>query len=212
MELAKDVAKQKGTEAAKEINSLIQIEKQRNQSLRINSVLKPKLGGGPSSILIPAITEYQRPYQEGFDYRDIEFIWQRIEYDNGEDIVNWERITDQHEVETMLLQWQQRHFMQANETPFASSYWHRELQKEHVQQSILEGTYDIPPELPLEAREILQEMQRPPRVSTHNFPDTTIQDFRDYIKKYKRRDLLLHPGVTTDTTKYYLPPILGISR
>ena len=72
-DLAKEKEEKNGTDAAKEIYSLIQIEKQRNQSLRINSVLKPRSGGGPSSILIPAISEYQRPYPEHFNYQEIEF-------------------------------------------------------------------------------------------------------------------------------------------
>ena len=57
-DLAKDIAEQKGTKAAKEIKSLIHIEQQRLQFMRLQTVLKPRSGGGPNSILIPAITEY----------------------------------------------------------------------------------------------------------------------------------------------------------
>ena len=183
MELAKEKAAQRGTDAAKEIKSLIHIEKQRNQSLRINSVLKPRSGGGPSSIMIPALSEYQQPYPKNFSYREIEFIWQRIEYDNGEDVVNWERITDQKLVESMLLSWQQRHFMEANETPFASDFWRKELQQEEVQNEILNGTYEPPVELPLEAKEILQEMKRPSEVKGESVPEATLNDFKIYKKK-----------------------------
>ena len=182
-DLAKDISEQKGTEAAKEIKSLMYIEQQRPQSMRLQTVLKPRSGGGPNSILIPAITEYQRPYPCDFDYKKVEFIWQRIEFDNREDIINWERINDQRLVEAMLLRWQQQHFMRANETPVASSFWHKELQNKEVQEAILEGTYDIPASLPLEAREILKEMKRPDLADDECVPDANEADFREYIKK-----------------------------
>ena len=186
MELAKEVAASKGTEAAKEINTLIHIEKQRNQALRLNSTLKPRSSGGPTSILIPAISEYQRPYQRDFDHMKIDTIWQRIEFDNGEDVINWQRVTDQKIVEAMLLKWQQCHFTQANETPFASEYWHRELQDPEVQEQILDGTYDIPAHLPAEAKEILKNMKRPDNIE-NNLSEASYTDFFDFIKKIKEK-------------------------
>lgn len=107
--------RKKNTEAEKEIKSLIETEKSRAQNRRIKKVVKTTSGGGPNSVLIPTITEYQHPCQEDFNFMDIEHIWQRIEYENGEDIKNWTRVTDQH-----LVQKKRRHFTQANDTPFAS--------------------------------------------------------------------------------------------
>ena len=62
------------------------MERQRAQSDRINKVLKPRNGGGPNCILIPAVTEYETTQNEGFDHFNIEQIWDRIEMHNGEDI------------------------------------------------------------------------------------------------------------------------------
>ena len=89
-ERAKEVAKEKGTEAEKEIKSLIETEKSRSQNRRIKKVVKKQGNGGPSSILIPAITEYQRPYPDKFDHTKIEHIWNQIEFDNGDHGKNWE--------------------------------------------------------------------------------------------------------------------------
>ena len=81
----------------------------------------------------------------------------------------------------MILCWQQRYFMQANETPFASQFWHKELQKKNIQESILNGTCKVPEDIPLEAQEILREIKRPNN-SPHNFTGKmTLHDFRDYI-------------------------------
>ena len=181
---AQEAAKEKNTQAEKEIKSLIETEKSRAQNKRMKKMVKPTSGGGPNSILIPAITEYQQPHQKDFDFMDIEHIWQRIEFDNGEDIQNWTRVTDQHLVPGMLLKWQRRHFTQANDTPFASEAWRQKLQDEEVQEAILAGTFPILNELPLEANEILQGMKRDDRVKI--IPDhTTVEDFKAHIKKVK---------------------------
>ena len=183
-ERAEAIAKDKGTDAAKEIKSLIETEKTRNQNKRVKRVIKNRTGGGPSSILIPSITEYQQPYPKDFNYMDIEHIWNRIEFDNGEDIRNWDRITDQQQVQSMLLTWQRRHFTQANDTPFASETWREKLQNEDVQEAILSGSFPTIKELPLEANEIISEMKRLDHID--EIPaHTTVNDFRAYIKKIK---------------------------
>ena len=158
---AEEVAKEKGTKAAQEIKNLIVTEKERDKNARIKRVVKPTKAGGLSTLLIPAITEYQRPHPRNFDHHKIEFIWERIEYDNGEDVNNWERITDQKQVQSMLLEWQRCHFTQANETPFATQEWREKLKNEEVQEQILDGTFEADSSLPLEARELLNEMKRP---------------------------------------------------
>ena len=102
-ERAEEIALTRGTKAAQEVKSLIETEKEREKSARIKKTVKQKQNGGPSTVLIPAITEYQQPYPEGFDHYNIEHIWNRIEFDNGEDVQNWERVTDQTLVQSMLL-------------------------------------------------------------------------------------------------------------
>ena len=61
-----------------------------------------------------------------------------------------------------FLEWQRRHFEQSNDTPFATEEWRTRLQDYHIQQSILDGTYPIPKDLPTETQGILQTMRRPP--------------------------------------------------
>lgn len=99
---AKYAAMLKNTTAEKEIKSIIEIERQRDQSKRINTVMKGRHGGGPNSLLIPAITEYDTS-KNNIDHFAIDTIWDRIELHNGEDIENWERVTDQRLVVSMLL-------------------------------------------------------------------------------------------------------------
>ena len=175
---AEDVALTKGTEQEKEIKSIIQTEKSRDQAERIKRYVKKKRGGGPSNVLIPSMTEYQQPFQNGFDHYDINQIWERIEYNNGEDIRNWERINDQKSVQKMLLLWQRKHFTQANETPFANEKWRKLLQDEKVQEKILNGSYELDEELPLEAKELLSEIQRPQGMQEGVPDDTTLNDFK----------------------------------
>jgi len=57
-ERAKYAALLKNTKAEKEIKIIIETERQHEHAQRINTVMKGRHGGGPNSILIPAITEY----------------------------------------------------------------------------------------------------------------------------------------------------------
>ena len=172
----------KDTVAEKEIKSIIEIERQRDQANRIQNVLKRRHGGGPNSILIPAKTEYENFRDPDFDHFNINTIWDRIEQNNGEDISNWDRVTDQALVEQMLLQWEQKHFGQANEIPLASPHWRDQIKDRAVQQLLLNVKYPIPTDLPQEAQDLLLEMRRPPEDVHEIKPVTTLDDFKHYIK------------------------------
>ena len=145
--------------------------------------MKPFNRGGSNSVLIPAITEYPFPRIEHFDHYNIDQIWTRIDIYNGEDILNWERITDRSTVQTMPLHWLRKHFEKSNQTQFATEEWRIELQDYHIQQMLLDGSYPIPQDLPIEAQEILQSMRRPPQLDDDIQDYTTVQNFREYIKK-----------------------------
>ena len=54
-------------------------------------------------------------------------MWDRIYPTNGNDILRWERVTDKKTVDELLLGWQRQHFLQTNETPFATSEWRDQL-------------------------------------------------------------------------------------
>ena len=66
---------------------------------------------------------------------------------------------DQKTAQSMLLQWQRKHFTQANESPFASEKWRQRLQDLETQQQILDGTFEYDDDLPMEAKELLEEMK-----------------------------------------------------
>ena len=87
----------------------------------------------------------------------------------------------------MLLLWQRKHFTQANETPFANEKWRKILQDDSIQDMILDGTYDLDEKFPLEAKELLLQMQRPKELKEAIKDETTIEDFRTYIKNMKER-------------------------
>ena len=180
---AEYAAKLKNTLAEKEIKSILEVERQRNQSLRINKVMKKNHGGGPNSILIPSINEYPRPHNKFFDHMNIDQIWERIEMHNGEDIENWDRVTDQRMVENMLLRWQQKHFAQATETPFSDAKWKEQFQDKQIQEALLDGSYPIPTDLPIEAQELLREIRKPSHAIGEIRSYTTFEDFKEYISR-----------------------------
>ena len=60
-ERAEYAAKLKNTKAEKEIKSIIEVERQRDQSIRVNKVLRPRHAGGPNNILIPAKRNLRGP-------------------------------------------------------------------------------------------------------------------------------------------------------
>ena len=68
-------------------------------------------------------------------------------------------MTDQKLVVSLLLKWQQKHFAQATETPFSDDHWKQQLQDRNIQQALLDGTFPIPDDLPLEAQELFQEIR-----------------------------------------------------
>ena len=78
-ERAEYAEKLKNTQAEKEIKSIIEVERQRDQSIRVNKVLRPRHAGGPNNILIPAKTEYDNNDGVDFDHLNIDQIWERIE-------------------------------------------------------------------------------------------------------------------------------------
>ena len=82
-------------------------------------MLKPDHRAGVNSILIPARSEYDTT-DTSFDHTDIRSMWDRITPTNGKDIKEWQRITEKSAMEKILLDWQQMHFLQANETPLST--------------------------------------------------------------------------------------------
>ena len=63
----------------------------------------------------------------------------------------------------------------------------QKLQDYQVQQSILDGLFPIPTDLPLEAQELLKTMRRPLQLDDEIQDYTTLPDFLSYIKKIDER-------------------------
>ena len=122
--------------------------------------MNSKTGGGVTSILIPAITEYDNEHDKA-NYMDVGVMWNRLQIANGNDIQNWNRITDRKTMESLLLLWQQKHFQQANETPLAKSEWGDKLMDEKIQHAIQKGKFQVPRNMPKEVHHTIKSMKRP---------------------------------------------------
>ena len=120
--LAKDRADLHGGKVNCHLKQINHTEAQRKTNRRIKHVLKPHKKQGVVHVLIPARSEYDR-HELSFDHHDVDEMWKRIYPKNGKDIKEWETITDMHEMERIMVSWQRKHFMQANETPLASMEW-----------------------------------------------------------------------------------------
>ena len=184
---AKDYAKKNNTTAEKELKKILHVERQRNQSIVIQAVLKRKGRGGPTSILIPAATEYDdNDGSIGF-HLNIDRMWTRLQKANGHDIKNWERISNRNQMEDLMLKWQRRHFEQANETPLATTKWKHKLMEDKIQMEIQEGTFKIPPNFPLEVKQIIKQMRRPNCIKRDIPTITKSSDFRHFVKITKEK-------------------------
>ena len=177
-------AERKGTTFENEIKQLKHIEQQREQGLRLKSVMKPFGKNGVTTILIPAVTEYslEKRSMKGFDHHDINTMWDRILPKNGQDILHWERITDKVVVEDMLLAWQRKHFTQANETPLASVSWNDQLRQRSVQEDILNGQFSVDETMHSTIQDIFLQMRRPTCIENEITFESTYEDFVSFVK------------------------------
>ena len=133
------------TKISSYIKQLKHIENQRRDSSQVDRTLNGAREGALSYVLIPSISEYTTEQQSssGFNYKDMSTMWKRILPKNGKDIVSWDIVDHQKEVETLTLECMKLHFSQANNTPLTTDHWMNELLNPTVQQAILNGTYDL---------------------------------------------------------------------
>lgn len=103
------------------ITVLQNTRKQKKESSQVRSVLRRHEKQDLSYITIPSASEY--PEHLRAQYKNTHVIWDRIETDQGEDIHDWEPVTLQSEVESMLHSWQKSHFQQAQATPLGNKNW-----------------------------------------------------------------------------------------
>ena len=151
-------------------------EKQRREANRINCVLKGKFRLGVNSILIPEASEYNTEV----NIYDISTMWTRIQKNYGKDIRRWRRVTDRTLVEKLLIEWQNMHFLQANETPFTSPEWEKKLKTNTVQESITNGTFQVT-NFPPECQEVFDQMARTTKCTNEINLQTTFKEFQSFI-------------------------------
>ena len=155
-------------------------EKQRDDARKINYVLQKQMKAGLSSILIPSEDDYPN---NNVDIYDIPTIWKRLQIANGKDIKRWIRVTDRATMERLLAEWQKYHFMQANETPFASKEWEEYLAAEETQNNILEGRFVISEKYPPECQLMFSCMKKETKVTSNVNCTTSYSEFINYIKR-----------------------------
>ena len=168
--------------AASEIKRLKHIEVQKRDSRKIQYVLDNNKRDSATYILIPALSEYSNMATFNENIYCVQQMWNKIQIKGGADINNWIRITDKAVIEEILIQWQVLHFTQANDTPFTSEFWVEELQKDHVSESIINGTYKPPEDLPWEAQEVLCHMKRSQKIKEEVQAYSTFEEFRTFYK------------------------------
>lgn len=112
-------------------------------------------------------------------------------------------MTDQPIVEDMLLRWQQNFFTQATETLFSDKMWKEQFQEKQIQDALLNGSYPIPEDLPLEAQELLREIRKPSHVIGEIRSYTTYEDFSEYIHRIDEKNLRPRHVIITAITKQY---------
>ena len=114
----------------------------RTTHLKCKYVLKPTCRDGVQSILIPSKDAYQN---DNVDNLSVDEMWKIFAPKNGKDIKSWDRVTDRETVESMLLRWQQLHFLQSNETPYTTAEWKEKLDDPEFQEQVIKGQY-VPPD------------------------------------------------------------------
>ena len=90
-------------------------------------------------------------------------MWGSIYPDNGKKIQQWETVSNKQQMKNIMVNWQRKHFQQANETPRAHLSWKDKFDSLHFQRAVLDGSYTPPLDLPSETREVLlhfKKMQR----------------------------------------------------
>ena len=183
--LADERAKENNSSSDVEYNKIVHMEQESKSNRKIKYVLKPDSRSGVNSILIPARQEYPNTDAD-FDYTNVNNMWERITPHNGRDIKVWERVTEQSEMERILLRWQQLHFLQANETPLTGKEWKKQFEDQNFHDDVLHGTYEPPSYLHHTTRDVLKHFQRPTNIDEFKF-ETTFEEFKQFIKGSKER-------------------------
>lgn len=163
------------------IKVLLHIEKQKEDAKKIRNTLKSSVRTSLSYVLIPCKSEYP-PHLQPF-YKDPLVMWNRIEEDCGEDIKNWEAITERQELEQLLLEWQCLHFTQAQDTPLASATWEKIIMTSDTVDTLRENYKEEYESLEAPSKAFIEELFKEQPCDDQHFSDMKLEDFRQYILK-----------------------------
>ena len=101
---------------------------------------------------------------------------------NWKEIKHWEKIEQQADVEEMVSAFMRKHLTQAQGTPLTSDEWDELLTTPEVQDSILNGTFNPPPDTPQPVVDYITHLSRPRTIEDEMKFDYSLEDFRNFIK------------------------------
>ena len=126
----------------------------------------------------------------GFEEATTQEIWDFLQQPN----VNpqWTFITDQQDIQQRLINWQQLHYSQAADTPFATKTWYDRINPidlpDEAILEILHGKHKNDPSLHIESKKLLES------ISSHIIPqmpkaetEITVNKFQYFYSKTRER-------------------------
>ena len=72
-------------------------------------------------------------------------------------------------------------------SPPQIAQWSNFFDNDNIQNAIQDGTFEIPTSIPMEAQQLIKQMRRPTCIKCYIPSTTTLQDFRQFIKKTKEK-------------------------
>ena len=148
---------------------------------KIQFSLGKRKGNPLYAVLVPSRSEYDDMDFEDGDLLNVHKIWDRIQVADGADIVNWTKIEDRATIVKLMLDWQQKHFQQAAETPLTTDEWEELLENRDVEEDILNETFEPKEGLPDECKLLLQYMRR--RIPDCVTYDISFNEYKDFYRK-----------------------------
>lgn len=75
-------------------------------------------------------------------------------------------------------------------SPPQIAQWSDFFDNDNIQNAIQDGTFEIPTSIPMEAQQLIKQMRRPKCIKCDIPSTTTLQDFRQFIKKTKEKNVI----------------------
>lgn len=119
-------------------------------------------------------------------------MWERLQRHSWKNIKRWERIINKRIVDHLLVARQCQYFLQASDTPFASSEWRDELANKEIQQQILNGTYSPKYDLPNQASEFLRTWNMMTKLEMKLTQQSCLRTFNLSFARRMNKCLVVH--------------------